>query len=111
MGFIGLVSSKNYYKRPGRVVGVCGKGNLDVSFLRGAMCAERMGCGWSWVMCASGNRDCQLASRSVLKDFTEDALTISAGNLFQNGTARMAKAYWRRRGTASLLAELIGVAA
>ncbi len=43
-----------------------------------------------------GNSDCQRASRSALNDFTEDALTISAGNLFQNGTARMVKANWRR---------------
>ncbi len=43
-------------------------------------------------MGASGYRDCQWASRGVLKDFTEDALTISAGNLFQNGTAQMVKA-------------------
>ncbi len=40
-------------------------------------------------MGTSGNRDCQRASRSALKDFTDDALTISAGSLFQNGTARM----------------------
>ncbi len=38
-------------------------------------------------MGTSGNRDCQWASRSVLKNFTEDALTIAAGSLFQNGTA------------------------
>ncbi len=44
--------------------------------------------------CTSGNRDCQRASRSALKDFTDDALTISAGSLFQNGTARMVKANW-----------------
>ncbi len=31
-------------------------------------------------MGTSGNRDCQWASRSVLKDFTEDALTFSAGS-------------------------------
>ncbi len=48
-------------------------------------------------MCTSGNRGCQWASRCVLKDITEDALTISAGGLFQNGTARMVKAYWRLR--------------
>ncbi len=48
-------------------------------------------------MGTSGNSDCQWASRSALKDFTEDVLTISAGNLFQNGTARMVKANWRRR--------------
>ncbi len=48
-------------------------------------------------MGTSGDSDCQRASRSDLKDFTEDALTISAGNLFQNGTARMVKANWRRR--------------
>ncbi len=46
-----------------------------------------------------GNRDCQWASRSALKDFTDDALTISAGKTrdYQNGTARMVKANWRRR--------------
>ncbi len=38
-------------------------------------------------MGTSGNRDYQRASRSALKDFTDDALTISAGSLFQNGTA------------------------
>ncbi len=46
---------------------------------------------------ASGNRDTQLASRSVLNDFTGEALTISASSLFQNGTARILKAYWRWR--------------
>ncbi len=33
----------------------------------------------------------------ALKDFTDDALTVSVGSLFQKGTARMLKAYWRRR--------------
>ncbi len=48
-----------------------------------------------------GNRDCQRASRSTLKDFTEDALTIST---------RMVKANWRKECTASLLVELECVA-
>ncbi len=48
-------------------------------------------------MGTSENRDCQWASRNVLKDFTKDALTISACSLFQNGTARIVKANWRRR--------------
>ncbi len=43
-------------------------------------------------MGTSGNRDCQRASRSALKDFTDDVLIISAGSLFQDGTARMVKA-------------------
>ncbi len=43
-------------------------------------------------MGTSGNRDCQRAFRSALKDFTEDAFTISASNLLQNGAARMLKA-------------------
>ncbi len=47
-------------------------------------------------MGTSGNKDCQRASRSSLKDFTDNALPVSAGSLFQNGTAR----------TASLLVEL-----
>ncbi len=53
-----------------------------------------------------GNRDCQLASRSVLEDFTDDALTISAGSLFQNGIALMATV-----AATSLFVELISVAA
>ncbi len=32
-----------------------------------------------------GEPGCQWASRSVLKDFIEDALTVSAGSLFQKG--------------------------
>ncbi len=40
----------------------------------------------------SGNRDCQWASKTVLKDFTEDVLTISAGSLFQIGTGRIVTA-------------------
>ncbi len=44
-----------------------------------------------------GEQACQWASRSALKDFTEDAFTISAGSLVQNGTARMVIANWRRR--------------
>ncbi len=44
-----------------------------------------------------GNRDCQWASRDVLKNFTEDAMTISAGRLFQNVTAQIMKANWRQR--------------
>ncbi len=48
-------------------------------------------------MGTSGNRDCQWASWSVLKDFTENALTISAGSLFQNGTVRIVTAYGRQR--------------
>ncbi len=48
-------------------------------------------------MGSSENRDCLWASRSVLKDFIEEALTISDSSLFQNGTARIVKANWRRR--------------
>ncbi len=39
-------------------------------------------------MGTSGNRDRQLASSSVLKDFKVDALNILAGHLLQNETAR-----------------------
>ncbi len=42
---------------------------------------------WKGVVCmvASGDRDRQLASRSVLRDFSEGALTTSNGNSFQKG--------------------------
>ncbi len=49
-------------------------------------------------MGTSGNQDSQLASRSVLNGFADNALTMSAGSLFQNGTAGMLKAYWGRAG-------------
>ncbi len=42
-------------------------------------------------MGSSGNSDCQWTSRSVLKDFTEDALTFSGDCLFRHGTARIVK--------------------
>ncbi len=44
-------------------------------------------------MATYGNRGCQLSHRSVWKDFTDDALTISTGIFFQNETVRMQKAY------------------
>ncbi len=44
--FIGLRSSKDYYKRPGGGVGIW-EGSLGCEFLRGWMCAE--GCGRRWV--------------------------------------------------------------
>ncbi len=53
-----------------------------------------------------GNRDSQLASRRVLSDFTDGALTTSVGSLFKNGITRMLKAHGRRR-----VAEHIGVTA
>ncbi len=42
--FIGLWSSKDYYKRPGDGVGVW-EVSLGCEFLRGRMCAEGTGCG------------------------------------------------------------------
>ncbi len=47
--FIGLRSRKDYYKQPGGVAGVYGKGHLDVIFLRGLMCADGMSCERRWV--------------------------------------------------------------
>ncbi len=74
--FIGLRSSQDYCKRPVGDVGIW-EGSLVCEFLRGSMCAEGMGCGRRWVyLGTSGNRDCQWASRSALKDFTDDALFI-----------------------------------
>ncbi len=57
-------------------------------------------------MGAAGNRRWQWAFRGVLKDFTEDALTISAGSFFQNGTIRMVGAHGGR-----LLVKLVSVTA
>ncbi len=60
-------------------------------------------------MGTSVNKGCQWASRRVLEDFTENALAISGGSLFQNETARIGELATAR--TASLLVELVGVAA
>ncbi len=59
--FIGLRSIREYYTRPGGVAGVYG-----------TVIWEEVG-----KMGPSGNRDCQWASRGVLRD----ALTIPAGSL------------------------------
>ncbi len=36
-----------------------------------------------------GNRDIQLAARKVMNNFTEDELTVSAGNVFLNRELQM----------------------
>ncbi len=46
--FVGLRSSKDYYKRPGGGVGIW-EGSLGCESLLGWMCAEGMGCGRRWV--------------------------------------------------------------
>ncbi len=44
---------------------------------------------WEEVGYISGNRDSQLASRSILNDFKDDVLTTSAHSLLRNGTVRI----------------------
>ncbi len=46
--FIGLRSSKDYYKRPVGGGGIW-EGSLVCEFLRGSTCAEGMGCERKWV--------------------------------------------------------------
>ncbi len=62
-------------------------------------------------MCTSGNRDCQRASRSALKDFTDDALTISAGSVFQKWDSPIGEGEFATARTATQLVELECVAA
>ncbi len=59
----------------------------------------------------SENRDWQCASRSVFKDFTEDALTFSAGSLLQKWDSPNHEDELATARTASLLVELVGVVA
>ncbi len=58
-----------------------------------------------------GNRDSQLASRSVLKDFAEHVLTISACNFFPNWDSQNAESVLVTVSITSLLVVLIGVTA
>ncbi len=77
---IGLRSSKDYYKRPCGSVGVYGNGHLGVTFCVGWRVLRGWTDGGGGLDGYFGERDCQWASKSVLTDFTEDALTISAGS-------------------------------
>ncbi len=76
IGFLGLVGSKGYYKRPRAVV--YEKGHV----CRGNGQREEVG-----YMGISRNRDNRLAFKSALKDFIDIVLTIPTGSLFENGTA------------------------
>ncbi len=76
------------------VVWVYGKGHERVSFCVGRCVLREWVVGEGGLDGYLGEQDCRRASRSALKDFTDDALTISAGSLFQNRTARMVKANW-----------------
>ncbi len=44
----------------------------------------------------SRNRDCHRTNTRALKVSTDEAFTISSGNLFQNGTTRKLKICWQR---------------
>ncbi len=46
---------------------------------------------WKGVVCLAASRD------SVLRDFTEGALTTSSGNSFQKGAVRIVNPCWRQR--------------
>ncbi len=62
---------------------------MSVSFLV-ELCVQReYAVGGVGCMGTSGNRGCQLVTRRVLNNFTDDVLTIAAGSLFQ-----MLKVYW-----------------
>ncbi len=62
-------------------------------------------------MGTSGNRDCQWASRSVLKDFTGNALTTLAGSLFQNWIGPNVEGELATARTTSLVVKIVSVAA
>ncbi len=84
------MSSKDYYKRPSGVV--CEKRYCGREFQGGVMSAKEMG-----YMGSYGNRDSQLASRSV---FTYGAWTISDGSF-------VPKCVSRNAGTKSLLGQKV----
>ncbi len=77
--FIGLLSSKDYYKRPSGEV--CENGHECVWVFKWGH-VSRGNRLWKEVgnINSSGNRNDQLASRTVLKDFHDHALTISTGS-------------------------------
>ncbi len=62
-------------------------------------------------MGTSGNRDSHLTSRSALKDFTDDALSISADSFFQKFDSTSNENVIATVGIPSLLVELVGAAA
>ncbi len=64
-----------------------------------------------WLYGYSGNRDRHLASRSALKDFTDDALSMSADSSFQKFDSTSTENVIATVGIPSLLVELVGAAA
>ncbi len=62
-------------------------------------------------MSTSGNGACQLVSRSVLKDFIGEALTVSALQFVPQWDSPNAESVLATVGSTTLLMELIGVAA
>ncbi len=75
------------------MAGLYGKGHLGVSFLRGRRVLRE------WVV-GGGGLDGYFGEQglpvNIQECLEEDALTISADSLFQNGTARIVKANWGR---------------
>ncbi len=76
------------------MAGVCGKGHLGVRLLRVLREWDVRGGGLDGYFVEQG---LPVGIQECLERFPEEALTISAGSLFQNETARIVKANWRRR--------------
>ncbi len=58
----------------------------------------------------SESRECQWAPRCLLRDFTDDALTISVGIFFPKWDSPNGESVLATAGTTSPLVELVGVA-
>ncbi len=93
--FIGIISTKGYYKQPS---GLIGKYFWEYECLSGTKFAEGGFYG------RFRNRDGQLASRSVLEWFTDGAVTIS---LYPRGISFMASAMLDRAQTLVLVGLLV----
>ncbi len=84
--------------------GVYGKGNLGVSFLRGSMCAEGMGCKKRWVRWV-------LRGIETVSEHPGVSWKISPRRLSQPAVcSKMRQPELAAARTASLLEELVGVA-
>ncbi len=74
----------------------CKKGHVGVLFFIGSGLQKSAFSKVLIFMADSGNKK-YIVSKSILNDFTDDALTASASSLFQNGIARTLNTCWWRR--------------
>ncbi len=105
--FIGLRSSKDYYKRLRSGASIW-KGSLGCEFLRGSMCAEGMGCGLDGYF---GEQGLPVGIQECLERFHREYVDYLSRQFVPKWDSPNGESELATERTASLLVELECVAA